>query len=86
MYKVLISETSQKQYSQLNKKLKDRMKEGLQELENDPRTPLPRVDIKPLSGTKPKKHRLRIGDYRIIYLIDKKTVKVIEVFKRGRGY
>jgi mRNA-degrading endonuclease RelE of RelBE toxin-antitoxin system len=31
-------------------------------------------------------HRLRIGDYRIIYHIEEKTVEVIELFHRGRGY
>ena len=60
--------------------------ECLKELEKDPKKARPNADISPLSGTKPQKHRLRVGEYRVIYLIDKKTVSVIEVFKRGRGY
>ena len=44
------------------------------------------ADIKELKNTKPQKHRIRIGDYRIVYLTEKNTVKVIEIFLRGRGY
>jgi mRNA-degrading endonuclease RelE of RelBE toxin-antitoxin system len=29
---------------------------------------------------------LRVGTYRIIYIVEDKTVKVLEVFKRGKGY
>ncbi len=86
MYKVLVSRTFQKQFNSLNKSVQKRIKAGLNELEEDPKKARPNADITHLSGTKPQKHRLRVGEYRIIYLIDKKTVKIIEVFKRGRGY
>jgi addiction module RelE/StbE family toxin len=86
MYKVKVSRTFQKQFNSLNKSIQKRIKIGLKELEIDPKKARPNADISPLSGTKPQKHRLRVGEYRIIYLIDKKTVSVIEVFKRGRGY
>ncbi len=86
MYKVLVSRTFQKQFNSLNKSVQKRIKAGLKELEEDPKRARPNADITPLSGTKPQKHRLRVGEYRIIYLIDKKTVKIIEVFKRDRGY
>jgi mRNA-degrading endonuclease RelE of RelBE toxin-antitoxin system len=39
-----------------------------------------------LKKTQPQKHRIRVGEYRIIYLIEDNTVHVIEVFRRGRGY
>lgn len=86
MYKVLVSRTFQKQFNSLNKSIQKRIKAGLKELEKDPIKARQNADISPLSGTKPQKHRLRVGEYRIIYLIEKKTVRVIEVFKRGRGY
>ena len=86
MYKVLVSRTFQKQFNSLSKSMQSRIKIGLKELEKDPKKARPNADISPLSRTKPQKHRLRVGEYRIIYLIDKKTVRVIEVFKRGRGY
>ena len=86
MYTVLVSRTFQKQFNSLNKSIQKRIKIGLKELEKDPKKARPNADISPLSGTKPQKHRLRVGEYRIIFLIDKKIVRVIEVFKRGRGY
>jgi mRNA-degrading endonuclease RelE of RelBE toxin-antitoxin system len=66
--------------------MKKRVKKGLSELGEDPLTPRSKADIKILEGTDPVKRRLRVGDYRIIYLVDKRSVKVIEIFPRGRGY
>jgi mRNA interferase RelE/StbE len=86
MYKVLISATFQRQLKKLHKKIQKRIIKALKELEQAPFTPRSHVDIKSLKGTKPLKHRLRVGDYRIIYLVESKTVKIIEVFKRSRGY
>jgi mRNA-degrading endonuclease RelE of RelBE toxin-antitoxin system len=86
MYTVLVSATFQKQFESLDEDLQKRIKSALKELEKDPLRPRPHADIKPLAGTAPLKRRLRIGEYRIIYLVEGKTVKVIEVFSRGRGY
>jgi mRNA-degrading endonuclease RelE of RelBE toxin-antitoxin system len=86
MYTVLVSDTFQKQFNDLQKDLQRRIKSALKELEKNPFKPRPGLDIKPLIGTEPQKHRLRVGDYRIIYLIEDTIVKVLEVFRRGRGY
>ncbi len=86
MYKVQVSSTFQKQFNALSKNVQKRIRSGLKELEKDPIRVRSGADITPLSVTKPQKHRLRVGEYRIIYLIQNKTVRVIELFKRGRGY
>ncbi len=86
MYQVLISGTFQKQFKSIPERYKDRIRMGLEELGADPFTPRPKADIKPLKNTDPKKHRLRVGDYRIVYLVEEKNVKIIEIFTRGRGY
>ncbi|MEA1993337.1 MAG: hypothetical protein U9N35_02930 [Euryarchaeota archaeon] len=39
-----------------------------------------------LSGTDPPKYQLRVGGYRIVYTVENDMVKIIEVFKRGKGY
>ena len=44
------------------------------------------ADIKPLKNTNPLKYRLRVGEYRIIYVVKDDAVPVIDVFKRGKGY
>ena len=86
MFEVLVSQTFSKQFKRLSANIQSKIKKGLKELEKDPREPRPGANIQPLTDTKPPKHRLRVGEYRIIYCIEDQTVKVIEVFKRGRGY
>jgi len=86
MYSVIVSRTFQKQFQKLSSAMKKRVRKGLAELGEDPLTPRSNPDIKILEGTEPIKRRLRIGDYRIIYLVEKHSIKVIEIFPRGRGY
>ncbi|MGP8321559.1 MAG: type II toxin-antitoxin system RelE family toxin [Methanosarcinaceae archaeon] len=86
MYSVIVSRTFQKQFHFLQEQLQQRIRNALKELEINPNQPRSGADIKPLKSTKPQKHRLRVGDYRIIYMIEENTVYVIEVFKRNKGY
>ena len=86
MYSVLVSKTFQKQFKGLPSDFQKRFRVALAELGNDPFKPRSGMDIKPLHETTPPKHRLRLGEYRIIYHVEGKTVEVIELFHRGRGY
>ena len=86
VYTVLVSRTFQKSFYELPKNAQDRIRKHLQELKEDPVTPRPHCDIKVLHDTDPRKYRLRVGDYRIIYLIEKQKVNVIELIKREVGY
>ncbi len=87
-YQILVSTTFKKELESLENEVQERIKSSLENLESDPYRPRSGADIKKLSGTTPTKYRLRVGDYRVIYTVEKqdKTVKVIEVFTRGRGY
>ncbi|MGC1120704.1 MAG: type II toxin-antitoxin system RelE/ParE family toxin [Candidatus Methanofastidiosia archaeon] len=86
MYTILVSKTFLKQFTDLENRLQEKIKFTLKNLENDPFKSHSGADIKKLSHTRPTKYRLRVGDYRIIYIVENKTVKVLEVFKRGKGY
>lgn len=88
MSRVLVSRRFQRKFRKLSGQERSRIREGLSALEEDPLTPRPGADIKPLSGTTPPKHRLRVGDFRVIYVVDteRDEVRVIDVFRRGRGY
>ena len=86
MYEVLASKTFQKQFRSSPKKVQDRIRASLKELETDPYEPRSGADIKHIKDTKPPKHRLRVGNYRIVYRIEGNVVKIIEMFIRGRGY
>ena len=86
MYEILVSNTFQKQYNDVSKEIQKRIKKGLKELEKDPLNPRSGAYIKLIKDTNPQKHRLRIGDYRLIYRIEGNKVKMVELFLRGRGY
>ena len=72
---------------ELDRKQTGRLRIRLEELEGDPFRPRPKTDIKN-SG----KHRgvtfyrLRVGDFRAVYVVDRDEVRVTEIFRRGRGY
>jgi len=86
MYRILISKTFQKQFHSLSIEEQQRIRHGLTTLGEDPYTPRSGADIKPIQQTIPKKYRLRIGEFRIIYTIEKDNVMIIEVFRREQGY
>ena len=85
-YNVLVSKTFQRKFQQFSNKEQDRIRKALKELKEDPYTSRPNCDIKLLKDTKPKKHRLRIGYYRVIYYVEKNEVKIIDLIKRELGY
>jgi len=85
-YKVFISRTFQKKFYQLQKSLQNLIRKTLKELEKDPYKSRPNCDIKLLKDTRPKKRRLRVGNYRIIYAVEDKEIKIIDLLKREAGY
>ena len=85
-YTVLVSRTFQKLYNELPRNTQDRINKNLHELANDPVTSRAHCDIKVLHDTDPKKYRLRVGEYRIIYVIDGRQVKILDCIKREVGY
>lgn len=87
-FDVLVSGTFQRWFDGLDAELQDRIREGLEALQEDPYEPRSGADIRPLTNTQPTKHRLRVGEVRIVYHVDEEEdiVRIIEGFRRGRGY
>ncbi len=86
-YILLISETAEKQLYVLEQKDQKRIKKAVKELGKDPFNKRSKVDIKKLHGFfRPNRFRLRIGDYRIIYSVVGKEIKITEIFNRELGY
>lgn len=67
---------AEKELSKLDKKLGKRLLQKIQNLGNDPYG----QDSQKLAGG--KGYRIRLGDYRIVYIIDKPN-KVVTVIKIG---
>ena len=71
----------------LDGKTRERIKTLLRELGADPYRSRSGADIKKLHGfQKPDLYKVRIGDFRAMYFISDKTVKVTEIIRRGKGY
>ena len=85
-YKIFVSKTFQQKFYKIEKAYQNKIKNSIIELKKDPYTSRPNCDIKPLKETKPKKHRLRVGEFRIIYMVEKKEILIIDFIKRGIGY
>lgn len=65
---------------------KDRLKEGLAKLGEDPFKPQSGLDIKKLKGKTHDVYRLRIGEHRFEYFVEDDIVWVQNAFRRERGY
>lgn len=85
-FRVSLSETAVRQLRRLSNEAQRRIVKGLRALEDDPHRPRPKADIRLIDGTDPRKYRLRVGEYRAIYAVVGKEVRVLEIFLRGRGY
>ena len=69
-----------------DERLKARLKEALAELQNYP-IALRRLDVEKLEGLK-RAYRARIGEYKIIFLVDKedKTIYITHIGRRESIY
>ena len=86
-YRVLLSRTAVAQLGLLDIKQKNRVKSNLEQLEDDPFRRRSGADIKRLiTHDEPPLYRLRIGDYRAIYLVLDHDVRVTEIIHRSKGY
>lgn len=87
-YEVLVSRTFQDWFDDLPADTRQRVRDGLEALAEDPYEARSGADIRPLENTEPRKHRLRVGPWRVIHRIEDESdaVKVLDGFRRGRGY
>lgn len=84
-YKIFVSKTFQHKFYKVEKSFQNKIRNSLKDLQNDPYNSRPNCNIKLLKDTKPKKHRLRIGGFRIIYIVEQKKIMIIDLIKRGTG-
>ena len=86
-FPVFVSESAEKTLNSLDKKLSARIRESLKMLKENPFRDRPKADIKKIAGSyEPPFYRLRIGDYRAVYTIEGKDVKITSIIHREKGY
>jgi mRNA interferase RelE/StbE len=85
MYEVLLYPDAQAAYASADKALAKKIAKCLQQLEQ---TPLFHPNVKALKGDYAGYYRYRIGDYRVIYSVNKEIVKVfaLTISKHGEAY
>jgi len=81
-FKVLIEKKALKFLIKLDVKNRERLKKAMEKLD-DPF--INRLDVKKLKGYK-NIFRLRVGDYRVLFEIDRDVVRIFDIFHRGAGY
>jgi mRNA interferase RelE/StbE len=85
-YEVLLSETARKQLTDLPEAVQQRIKQAMAELKVDPFRPRPKADIKRLKGPDRDYYRQRIGDFRVIYVVEGQKVLVAKILPRSKAY
>jgi mRNA-degrading endonuclease RelE of RelBE toxin-antitoxin system len=65
---------------------KEKIKEHLKNLIDDPFHSRSGINIKKLKGKNHDLYRLRVGEYRFEYFVDGDIIWIERAFKRGRGY
>lgn len=76
MYEVILHPDAQKAYAKADTSLAKKISRCLQQLEQNPRL---HPNIKALKGDYLGYYRYRVGDYRIIYLIENEMIQVLVV-------
>ena len=84
---VKVSSKAEGYYKKLNRKTRDRIREKLMEL-SESKNPLEHKDVKALTGDLKGFHRLRVGDYRVVFsmLKESKTIAIGNLAPRGNVY
>ncbi len=85
-YDVLVSRTAIRELNALKEADQERIKDKLRELSKDPHNSLNHLDTKKLSGTKRTYYRLRVGEYRVIYFIEDRIIKIVRIATRSDVY
>jgi mRNA interferase RelE/StbE len=85
-YKVFLSETARKQLNELSADLQKRIKKSLGNLKEEPFRRRAKADIKKLRGPKRYYYRLRIGNYRAIYVVGGNRILVAKILPRSNAY
>ena len=78
MYKIIIKREALKELERLPRRISAFITAAIELLSNDPRP----IGCKKLKGANENLWRIRVGDYRVIYLIED-TVRIVNVRKIG---
>jgi mRNA interferase RelE/StbE len=86
MYEVILHSKAGKEYNKLPERINTIFTGAMLALRDNP-YPFREYDLKKLKGTE-NMFRIRVGDYRMVYTIEKKLkrVVVLKIGRRGKVY
>ena len=86
-FEVLLCKTAIRELERVPADIAKRIRAKLPVLRDDPRRPRPGADIRLIFGREdPPLYRLRVGDYRVFYLVLQTEVRVVYNLHRSRAY
>ena len=88
LFEVFIDKRVYKDLDKIPKHISEKFLEIIDEFEIDPIHSRAKFDIKQLRGFPKDLYRLRIGDYRVLYSVDKenRVVKITTIVPRKSAY
>ena len=84
-FQVALSHRAEQAIRRVTSQLQGRIYKGIEALKVEPFRGRPGADIKMLRGDRGQ-YRLRVGNYRIFYVVDENTVYVTDVRHRSHAY
>ena len=83
-FEVKLSNRAYKFLKGINKPVYDRIIQKIEKLSEDPFS----TDAKRVIGREEKAFRVRVGGYRILYVVyfDKETILIVNIDKRSKAY
>ena len=85
-YEIRLHPKAVRFFNRCNPATKEQLKSKIRVLENHPKLKRSGADIKKIRDANPEAYRLRIGDYRVIYIIEEGIVWITEIMHRQKGY
>ena len=85
MYSIDFAPKARKQFLRLDPPIRHRLAERMAQLAEWPETGL---DVRPLKGRRAGEYRLRVGQYRVIFVVDEESRRILlrEIGHRGSIY
>jgi mRNA interferase RelE/StbE len=82
-YKILFAKSAAKDYKSINEPVKAKIDEVLNKLEQ---LGTEAANIKQLTGEFKGFYRIRAGDYRVVFFLEKNTITIISILHRKDVY
>ncbi len=83
MVSLVFSKRAERDLAKLPENARERILSHTDRLPEDPVKPRAGMDIRPYRGAEPPVYRLRVGDYRVIYVVEDDVVDVVRIVHRS---